>query len=140
MAKVVAESVVLDPSQACRGRGGELGGRDRSGRRAGAQWRRVPSGAPDCWPVGAREREERQKAHPIGLPQALAAFAPEFTPEMARLLEPAEGMKTRSLPGGTAPAAVSAALEEARQRIATAKMRETHLISTMPETRHVATV
>ena len=34
----------------------------------------------------------------------LAAFAPEFKPEMARLLNPVEGMKSRELPGGTARA------------------------------------
>jgi len=44
---------------------------------------------------------------------ALTAFAPEFTPEMSRLLNPAEGMKTRNLPGGTGPAAVSDALDQA---------------------------
>ncbi len=48
---------------------------------------------------------------------ALAAFAPEFTADMARLLEPAEGMKTRELPGGTGPAAVASALEEAERRL-----------------------
>ncbi len=47
----------------------------------------------------------------------LASFAPEFTPEMARLLDPAEGMKTRELPGGTGPAAVRNALEEAEARL-----------------------
>jgi argininosuccinate lyase len=48
---------------------------------------------------------------------ALTAFAPEFTPEMARLLDPAEGMKTREVAGGTGPAAVSHALEEAEARL-----------------------
>jgi argininosuccinate lyase len=48
---------------------------------------------------------------------ALAAFAPEFKPELARLLSPVEGMKTRELPGGTGPRSVTAALEEARQRL-----------------------
>jgi argininosuccinate lyase len=51
-------------------------------------------------------------------PAALAAFAPEFTPEMARLLQPAEGMKTREIPGGTGPAAVAKALDEAEMRLA----------------------
>ncbi len=51
-------------------------------------------------------------------PEALAAFAPEFTPEMARLLRPAEGMKTREIPGGTGPAAVAKALDEAARRLA----------------------
>ena len=35
--------------------------------------------------------------------ESLSQFAPEFTPEMAALLSPVEGMKTRELPGGTAP-------------------------------------
>ncbi len=52
-------------------------------------------------------------------PEALAAFAPEFAPEMARLLDPAEGLKTRELPGGTGPRAVAAALDEARRRLDT---------------------
>jgi argininosuccinate lyase len=47
----------------------------------------------------------------------LTAFAPEFTAEMARLLEPAEGMKSRELPGGAGPAAVGQALEEAEARL-----------------------
>jgi argininosuccinate lyase len=48
----------------------------------------------------------------------LAAFAPEFRDEMARLLDPAEGMKSREVPGGTGPAAVANALAEARARLA----------------------
>jgi len=50
-------------------------------------------------------------------PEALAAFAPEFTPDMARLLKPSEGMKTREIPGGTGPASVAQALEDARRRL-----------------------
>jgi argininosuccinate lyase len=55
----------------------------------------------------------------------LTAFAPEFTPEMARLFDPKEGMQSRNLPGGTGPAAVAAAIEEAREALAqiTAKIR-----------------
>lgn len=49
---------------------------------------------------------------------ALAAFSPEFTPEMARLLDPVEGMKTRSVPGATAPDTVRQALIEAEARLA----------------------
>ena len=49
--------------------------------------------------------------------EALAAFAPEFKPEIARLLAPTEGMKTRELPGGTGPAAVARALNEADERL-----------------------
>src|SRR5277367_1055747 len=47
----------------------------------------------------------------------LTAFAPEFTAGMARLLDPAEGMKTRELPGGAGPAAVAKALEDAEARL-----------------------
>jgi argininosuccinate lyase len=42
-------------------------------------------------------------------------FAPEFTPDFAALLNPAEGMKSREIPGGTGTAAVAAALLHARQ-------------------------
>jgi len=52
---------------------------------------------------------------------SLAAFAPEFKPEMARLLNPVEGMKSRALIGGTAPSAVASALAEAKQRLAAMK-------------------
>src|SRR5579863_6254381 len=47
----------------------------------------------------------------------LAAFAPEFSPDMVRLLDPAEGMKTRELPGGAGPAAVAQALDQAEARL-----------------------
>ena len=49
--------------------------------------------------------------------EALMAFAPEFTAPMAALLKPVEGMKTRALPGGTAPEAVRAALDVAEARL-----------------------
>ena len=54
---------------------------------------------------------------------SLAAFAPEFNPTMARLLKPIEGMKSRSLPGGTAPSAVAAALTEAAARLSSMRER-----------------
>ncbi len=47
----------------------------------------------------------------------LAKFAPEFTPDIARLLDPLEGMKSREIPGGTGPRAVAAALAESRRRL-----------------------
>ena len=47
----------------------------------------------------------------------LAAFAPEFTPDMVRFMRPAEGMKTRELPGGCGPRTVALALEEAEERL-----------------------
>jgi argininosuccinate lyase len=53
--------------------------------------------------------------------EELARFSPEFTPEMARLLDPAEGMKTREIPGGTGPESVRQALAEAGRRLAAMK-------------------
>jgi argininosuccinate lyase len=50
-------------------------------------------------------------------PETLAAFAPEFQPEMARLLQPREGMKSREVRGGTGPDHVAQALEEAAARL-----------------------
>jgi argininosuccinate lyase len=49
--------------------------------------------------------------------EELAAFAPEFTPEMAKLLASREGMRTREIPGGTGPQAVARALDEATERL-----------------------
>jgi argininosuccinate lyase len=49
---------------------------------------------------------------------SLAQFAPEFTPDIARLLDPREGMKTREITGGTGPETVAAALVSARLRLA----------------------
>jgi argininosuccinate lyase len=48
----------------------------------------------------------------------LTAFAPEFTADMTRLLEPSEGMKTREIPGGAGPASVAQALSDAEARLA----------------------
>jgi argininosuccinate lyase len=48
----------------------------------------------------------------------LQRFAPEFTPDMARLLDPREGMRSREIRGGTGPEAVDQALAEARARLA----------------------
>ncbi|MGI9069958.1 MAG: argininosuccinate lyase [Bryobacteraceae bacterium] len=55
--------------------------------------------------------------------ESLAAFAPEFKLEMARLLTATEGMKSRELPGGTGPNAVARALDEADQRLAALALR-----------------
>ncbi|HZT36971.1 MAG TPA: argininosuccinate lyase [Bryobacteraceae bacterium] len=48
----------------------------------------------------------------------LVAFAPEFSRDMIRFLKPAEGMKTREIPGGTGPRAVRSALAEAERLVA----------------------
>jgi len=47
----------------------------------------------------------------------LCAFAPEFTADMVRLMNPSEGMKTREVVGGTGPASVAAALDAAEARL-----------------------
>ncbi|HME10157.1 MAG TPA: argininosuccinate lyase [Bryobacteraceae bacterium] len=50
---------------------------------------------------------------------SLAKFAPEFAlPGIASLLHPAEGMKTRELPGGTGPETVEKALDRAASLLA----------------------
>jgi len=48
----------------------------------------------------------------------LQRFAPEFTPDMARLLDVREGLRSREIAGGTGPQAVAQALEQARVRMA----------------------
>src|SRR5262249_8818149 len=47
----------------------------------------------------------------------LRQFAPEFTEDIARLLDPAQGMKSREVPGATGPQAVAAALHDAQARL-----------------------
>ena len=47
----------------------------------------------------------------------LVAFAPEFRPEMAALLAPEAGMRSREVPGGTGPQTVARALDEAERRL-----------------------
>jgi len=44
-------------------------------------------------------------------------FAPEFTADFARLLDPQQGMRSREIPGGTGPETVARALTEARRRL-----------------------
>ncbi len=55
--------------------------------------------------------------------KSLSAFAPEFTPDMSRLLAPREGMKSRELSGGTGPSSVERSLSQASKRLG--QMRET---------------
>jgi argininosuccinate lyase len=50
--------------------------------------------------------------------EELTTFAPEFTADMIRLMNPAEGMKTRVVPGGTSPTSVARAVDEAEARLA----------------------
>ena len=46
----------------------------------------------------------------------LAAFDPAFTPGMAKYMDPAEGIRTREIAGGTGPQAVAGALRDAETR------------------------
>ncbi len=47
--------------------------------------------------------------------QEMHEFAPEFTPDFAALLDPAEGVRSREIPGGTGSLAVAAALARAKE-------------------------
>ena len=49
--------------------------------------------------------------------EEMQRFAPEFTADLAALLDPKRGMKSREIPGGTGPQSVAAALAAARQRL-----------------------
>jgi argininosuccinate lyase len=49
--------------------------------------------------------------------EEMARFAPEFTGDMAALLDPKAGMRSREVPGGTGPRAVASALAAARERL-----------------------
>lgn len=53
--------------------------------------------------------------------EELTAFAPELKPEMVALMNPKEGMKSRQVPGGTAPEQVQQALVAAAERLAALK-------------------
>jgi argininosuccinate lyase len=49
--------------------------------------------------------------------EEMQRFAPEFTPEMARLLKPMEGIRTREIPGGTGYQAVADAVVQAKREL-----------------------
>ena len=49
--------------------------------------------------------------------EEMRKFAPEFTGEFAALLDPAAGMQSREIPGGTGPSAVAAALALAKAEL-----------------------
>jgi argininosuccinate lyase len=50
-------------------------------------------------------------------PEEITRFAPEFTGDLAALLDPKTGMKSREIPGGTGPQAVASALARARRML-----------------------
>ena len=76
-----------------------------------------PPRAPDGGPLRSRKRAERQEALGLDRRRDCARFAPEFTGDLAALLDPKQGMRSREIAGGTGPAAVAAALAEANQRL-----------------------
>jgi argininosuccinate lyase len=49
--------------------------------------------------------------------EALAAFDPALTQDIARYLDPAQGLNTREIQGGTGPAVVARSLDEAEARL-----------------------
>jgi argininosuccinate lyase len=50
-------------------------------------------------------------------PEEIARFAPEFSGQMAALMDPRRGMQSREVPGGTGPQSVAAALTAAEERL-----------------------
>jgi argininosuccinate lyase len=124
MAKGVAESVVLDPAKpAAAAEESWVVATDLAEElaRQGVPFHRAHQ------LVGKLVLESvKAGKHPSAwTPEELSQFAPEFKPEMARLFQPSEGMKTRSLPGGTAPSAVSDALANASIRLGQMQARIT---------------
>jgi argininosuccinate lyase len=117
MAKVVAETVVIDPAKPAAA--------------AEESWVVATDLAEELARTGVPFHQAHQLVGRLVLesvksgkkpgdwtPEALEAFAPEFTAAFARFLQPAAGMKTRAVPGGTAPDAVMQALHEAEHRLA----------------------
>jgi argininosuccinate lyase len=116
MAKVVADSVVLNPAKpAAAAEDSWVVATDLAEElaRSGVAFHRAHQLVGQL--VLESVKTGKKPSHWTGA--ELAKFAPEFKPEMARLLDPIEGMKSRSLPGGTAPAAVAGALSEAKARL-----------------------
>jgi argininosuccinate lyase len=122
MAKIVAESVTLDcakPAEAAAESWVVATDLAEELARAGVPFHRAHQ------IVGQLVLESVKTGRPPSgwTGEALAAFAPEFKPDMARFLRAAEGMRTRELPGGTGPSAVAAALQEAEHRLAAMRKR-----------------
>ena len=93
MARVVAESVSLNAEVPAAAAAEKLGCRD--GPCGGARAARVP--VPSAHQIVGRlvlESVRAAKSPGDWTSAELTAFAPEFTPEMATLFEPAQGMKT----------------------------------------------
>lgn len=63
------------------------------------------------------ESVQREKKPADWTAQEMQAFAPEFGPELAALLDPKKGMESRNIAGGTGPVAVREALARAREML-----------------------
>jgi argininosuccinate lyase len=63
------------------------------------------------------ESVQREKKPADWTAQEMQAFAPEFGPELAALLDPRKGMESRNIAGGTGPVAVREALARAREML-----------------------
>ena len=110
MARVVVESAKLNPARPAAGGRGKLGGRDGSGRGAGARGHAVSS-ARIRSPGKLVLESVRAGKKPARLDRGGARrFRAGVHGRNGRAAEPAEGMKTREIPGGTGPRAVAAAL------------------------------
>lgn len=122
MAKVVAESVVLDVS--------------RPAQAAEESWVVATDLAEELARSGVPFHRAHQLVGKLVLESAkagkkpsdwdgdsLSAFDSEFNPEMARLLAPAEGMKSRELTGGTGLTTVLSALQNAEERLQAIRSR-----------------
>jgi len=81
---------------------------------AGARRDSVSSGPQDSGAAGA-ESVRTGRSLRIGTRKSLQAFAPEFTPECAAVLNPAKGLKIARDQGRHGAAASAAALAEARR-------------------------
>ena len=106
MARVVVESTRLKPAPPFGCRRGMLGRRHRSCRSSGPQ-RHPFHQAHKIVGRLVLESVRDSKKPSDWTAQSLATFDAAFTPEMAKYLGPAEGIKTRELPGGTGPNAVA---------------------------------
>ncbi len=106
----------LHPEPSGRGRGRKLGGGHRSRRSAGARRHAVPPGAPDRRTL-VLESVRTGKKPADWTAEDMQRFAPEFTADIAALLDPAEGMRSREIAGGTGPEAVAAALAAPQERL-----------------------
>ena len=103
MARVVVESARLESRSAAGRRRRELGGCNRPGGRTGTLRNAVSSGASDGRADWCSRAFDRARSPRTGRPKNWPPSPRSSLPDMIRFLHPAEGMKTRELPGGSGP-------------------------------------